>query len=369
MSQILSAVYQEKRTIKIIQPVLIVLVVYIIFTVFLLRYFQGDISCLVHAGLTFTNPAEAPKGLCLVDQGDGYDGQFNYRFALNPFSNQPVYQGISIDRPSYRYQRIFYSFLTWAITGGNSTWIPVVLVLINLVSACGLTAMSAKYALDQGRNSHWSLALGLYLGFLLSYALDLGHTLEIVLLFAALFFVKKKDVWAIILLTCAVLTRETAVLFAAALLITAYFQRWQRWYLYLLPAGVFIAWQAFLLWFWQDVPNLIPGESLGLPLAGFFAGFSAAWQNADIFGIGLLILVVIFTGVVLFALWRKPIPLYIKLAWLFYSAMAMMMSLEVWIKFNGYLRGLSEWYFLSCLIIFPLIKLPKWPWKTGWRTR
>ncbi len=221
---------------KIIQPVLIVLVVYLIFTVFLLRYFQGDISCLVHAGRNFTNPAGAPRGLC-VDQGDGYDGQFNYRFALDPFSNQPVLHGISIDRPAYRHQRIFYSLLAWAITGGNSAFIPVVLVLINLVSACGLTALAAKYAIEQGRGSHWSLALGLYPGFLLSYALDLGHTLEILLLFGAFLLVKKNDGWAVFLLICAVLTRETAVLFGVALSIAAFIQRWRRWVLYLLPAG------------------------------------------------------------------------------------------------------------------------------------
>jgi hypothetical protein len=344
------------RTIKIIQPVLIVFVVHIIFTFFLLKYYQGDISCLVHAGPTFTSSAEAPKELCLKDQGDGYDGQFNYRFALDPFSNQPVLHGISIDRPVYRYQRIFYPFLTWVLTGGNRTLIPAVFILINLISALGLTAISAKYALDQGRNSHWSLVLGLYLGFLLSYALDLSHTLEILLLFAVLFLVKKKNIWAVIFLICAVLTRETALLLAVAIFITALFQRWSRWYLYLLPIGVFIVWQAFLLWFWRDVPNISSTESFAFPLAGFLTAFTASWQRGDFFGLLILIIQVAFGLVVLFSLRSSPTPVYFKLAWVLYSAMALIMSFDVWAKFNGYLRGLSEWYFLGCLIIFPLIK-------------
>ena len=354
------------RIIKILQPVLIVFVVHIIFTFFLLKYYQGDISCLVHAGPTFTNSAEAPTELCLKDQGDGYDGQFNYRFALDPFSNQPVLHGISIDKPIYRYQRIFYSFLTWAITGGNRTMVPVVFVLINLISACGLTAISAMYALNSGRNSHWSLALGLFPGFLLSYALDLAHTLEIVLLFAALFLVKKKNIWAVILLICAVLTRETALLLVGAILVTAFFQRWQRWYLYLAPVGVFIIWQAFLLWFWRDVPNLTSGENIALPLVGFLTAFTTAWDKREYFDLSLLIIVVAFGLAVLFSLWRSPTPIYIRLAWLFYTILALMMSLDVWAKFNGYLRGLSEWHFLSCLIIFPLIKVPHWQWRPGW---
>jgi hypothetical protein len=359
------------RIIKIFQPVLIVLVVHVIFTFFLLKYYQGDISCLVHAGPTFTNSAEAPSELCLKDQGDGYDGQFNYRFALDPFSNQPVLHGISIDKPIYRYQRIFYSFLTWVVTGGNRTMVPVVFVLINLIAACGLTAISAIYALNSGRNSHWSLVLGLYPGFLLSYALDLSHTLEIVLLFSALFLVKKKNIWAVILLTCAILTRETALLLAVAIFITAFIQRWQRWYLYLLPLGVFIVWQTFLLWFWRDVPNLTSGEIITLPLAGFLTAFTVAWNKREYFDLSLLIIVVAFGLVVLLSLRRSPTTIYIRLAWLFYATLTLMMSLDIWAKFNGYLRGLSEWYFLSCLIIFPLIKLPnwrrhlEWPWKAG----
>lgn len=359
------------RTFKIIQPVLLVLVVHAIFTIFLLQYYQGDISCLVHAGPTFTNASEAPADLCMKDMGDGYDGQFNYRFAINPFSNAPVYHGISIDRPAYRYQRIFYPFLTWTFTGGNTALIPFVFVLINLISICALTALAAIYALEQGRNSHWSLALGLYLGFLLSYALNLGHSLEIVLLFAAFFLVKRKDVWAAVLLTCAVLTRETAVLLCGAILISAFFERWRRWYLYMAPIGVFAAWQLFLLWFWRAVPSLTKGEGLVFPFSGFFSAFTASWARGDTFGTVLLVLVLAFGASVLFSLRRSPAPLYIKLGWLAYSGMALMMSFDVWAKFNGYLRGLSEWYFLSCLIIFPLIRLPGWRWNLPrvWKTR
>jgi hypothetical protein len=244
------------------------------------------------------------------------------------------------------------------MTGGNKTLVPVVFVLINLIFACALTAIAAKYALDQGRNSHWSLALGLYSGFLIAYALDLGHTLEIFLLFAVIFLVQQKNGLAVILLACAVLTRETALIFAAAILVTAFFQRWQRWYLYILPMIVFAAWQVFLVWFWRDVPNLASGTSIGVPFAGFLAAFQHAWQGGDSFALILLFIEVAFGLAVLFALRSSPTPIYIKLAWLLYTAMAIVMPYDVWAKFNGYLRGLSEWYFFSCLILFPMIRLP-----------
>jgi hypothetical protein len=343
------------RTIRIIQPVGIALVVYLIFTFFLLRYYQGDISCLIHAGVTFTNASKAPKELCLKDSGDGYDGQFNYRFALNPFSNQPVLYGIAVDRPAYRYQRIFYSFLTWALTLGNRRLVPLVFVLINLLSACAVTALAAIYSLDHGRSSYWSLAIGLYPGFLLSYALDLGHTLEVLLLFSALFLTRRKDFWAAVLLICAALTRETAVILATAVCAVALFQRWARWYVYLLPIGVFAAWQVFVLLFWRGVPNLVQGESLVFPLSGFVSALASCWQRGDIFGILMLAAVVGLGITVLFLVWRSPAPVSVKLAWLAYSAMAVMLSFDVWAKFNGYLRGLSEWYFLGFLILLPVM--------------
>lgn len=348
------------RIVKIIQPVLIVFVVHIIFTYFLLQYYRGDLSCLVHAGETFTNSAETPVGLCLQDSGDGYDGQFNYRFTLDPFSNAPVSHGISIDRPIYRYQRILFPFLVWILTWGNEKAIPVVFVLLNLIFACLLTAISAIYALDQGRNSHWSLAIGLYLGFLFSYALNLGHTLEIFLLFAAIFFIKKNDLLAVLLLVCAILTRETALLFTLAVLIVAFIQHWRKWYLYLFPLLVFFAWQVFLRWFWKGVPDLTSGENLSIPLAGFLRAISSSWQRGDSFGVFLLCCTTVFGLFVLLSIKSSSASNYLKLAWLLYSAMALMMSFDVWAKFNGYLRGLSEWYFLGCLIIFPLIKLHSW---------
>jgi hypothetical protein len=343
------------RTFRILQPIGVVLVVYLIFTFFLLRYYQGDISCLIHAGVTFTNASETPKELCLKDSGDGYDGQFNYRFALNPFSNQPVLYGISVDQPAYRYQRIFYPFLTWVLTLGNRRLVPIVFVLINLLSACAITALAAVYSLGQGRNSYWSLAIGLYPGFLLSYALDLGHTLEVLLLFSALFLTRRKDFWAAVLLTCAVLTRETAVILAAAVCAVALFQRWECWYVYLLPIGVFAAWQVFVFLFWRGVPILVQGESLVLPLTGFVSALASCWQRGDIFGIFMLAAVLCLGTAVLFAVWRSPVPAFVKLAWLIYSAMVVMLSFTVWAKFNGYLRGLSEWYFFGYLILLPVM--------------
>ena len=344
---------------RVLKIVLLVLVVYGIFTYFLLQYYQGDLSCVVHAGSSYANPAQTPKELCLKDKGDGYDGQFNYRFALNPFSNQPVSNGISIDQPSYRYQRILYPFLVWVLSGGNRDLVPFLLVALNLLAVCALTGLCAAYALGLQRSSYWSLLLGLYLGFLISYALDLNHTLEILLLFLALWLARKKDAWASLCLCAAVLTRETAVVLAAAILIMAFWQRWRGWFVYLAPLAVFALWQIFVRWFWKDVPNLIAGESLVLPLAGFLSALRTLWLAGDTVGIGLYALVLALGIGVLTVLRRSPAPGYFKLGWLLYAGLALMMSVDVWVKFNGYLRGLSEWYFLGVLIVLPLLPAQK----------
>lgn len=69
----------------------------------------------------------------------GYDGQFYYRFALDPFSNQKRVQGLSVDRPAWRQQRILLPLLTWFVARGDPELTANVLLAINLLSVAGLT--------------------------------------------------------------------------------------------------------------------------------------------------------------------------------------------------------------------------------------
>src|SRR5438093_13089613 len=60
-----------------------------------------DPAAFVRAGDRFGSPAHAPKSLTII-HGIGYDGQFYYRLALDPFTKTRTAFGITLDQPARR---------------------------------------------------------------------------------------------------------------------------------------------------------------------------------------------------------------------------------------------------------------------------
>ena len=77
---------------------------------------KGHLSLfiLVGSGPTgFTQVNQLPPGVMIGDpNAAGYDGQFYYRLALDPFNWNKTAFGITMDQ-SYRYTRIGYPALAW----------------------------------------------------------------------------------------------------------------------------------------------------------------------------------------------------------------------------------------------------------------
>src|SRR3989344_6203008 len=84
---------------------------YGIFLILLLAKFNYNPAYLISLGEKFANLNQIPRNL-VVWKADGYDGQFYYRLALNPFTSKKEEFGISIAIPSYRHQRIIYPFIS-----------------------------------------------------------------------------------------------------------------------------------------------------------------------------------------------------------------------------------------------------------------
>ncbi len=61
---------------------------------------EGHLSLFMMAGHVYTHRPQLPRGLLRVPNA-GYDGQFYYRLALNPFDWHPTAFGITMDQ-SYR---------------------------------------------------------------------------------------------------------------------------------------------------------------------------------------------------------------------------------------------------------------------------
>src|SRR5262245_30774632 len=111
---------------------------------------------LAYLGLTLTRHNGDPLAFATLGAGflngeplaDGsYDGQFAYWIALNP---RPSAAGPQLDVPAYRYQRVLYPLLAWALALGQTALVPWTLVGISFVAQVVLTALVERWLLLHG---------------------------------------------------------------------------------------------------------------------------------------------------------------------------------------------------------------------------
>jgi hypothetical protein len=180
---------------------------------------QGNLSkfILLGSGRTgFTNQAQLPRGVVISDpNAAGYDGQFYYRLALDPFNWARTAYGITMDQ-SYRYTRIGYPVLAWLLSFGQHQLVPYVLVLINLVGVAAMAVLGGMFARESGRHALWGLAFAAYFGLVISVGRDTAEPVaEACMLGGLLAYRRSRYLLAAGLFAFGAITRET-ILFAPA---------------------------------------------------------------------------------------------------------------------------------------------------------
>ncbi|HEX3070952.1 MAG TPA: hypothetical protein VHX14_20450, partial [Thermoanaerobaculia bacterium] len=247
------------------------LLLYAAFVFVQLRRHDFNPTIFVAAGDEFTDRT-APAGLLVARHSSGYDGQFYYRIARDPFSTQPVAAGVHFDYPVYRLQRIGYPFLVWMFSFGNRAAVPWMMIIVNLAALAGIGA-AAVIATRELRVPEWScFALALYPGFLLSVSRDLVEPLEVLLLMIALVLLQRQRlVFAACVLALAALTKETSLLFALGALITAIatMPRRRLNVVLLAPFAAHFGWKILLFRLWHLPMTFVTGEHFMWPFQGF----------------------------------------------------------------------------------------------------
>jgi hypothetical protein len=180
---------------------------------------HGNLSkfILLGSGRTgFTHLAQLPQGVVIADpNAAGYDGQFYYRLALNPFNWARTAYGITMDQP-YRYTRIGYPVLAWLISFGQHQFVPVVLVVINLVGVAAMAVLGGVFARASGRHALFGLAFAAYFGLVISVGRDTAEPVaEACMLGGLLAYRQSRYLLAAALFAFGAITRET-ILFAPA---------------------------------------------------------------------------------------------------------------------------------------------------------
>jgi hypothetical protein len=215
------------------------------------------------AGDRFVDPALTPDRLPVTQESGGYDGQFVYRLALEPWTQQRTDYGITLDNPAYRQQRIATPALAWAVglLPGVST--ALALLLVNVAALTVAAAFAVRLAVALGRHPVAGLVLAVPAGMPISLGRDLTEPVAWAAVLAGLWYARQQR-WpaTAAALTVAVLARETSLVVVAGL---AAAQLWRllsgdlrgnrgalAWLA--VPAVTAVAWQLVLLRAWGVLP-------------------------------------------------------------------------------------------------------------------
>jgi len=260
---------------------------------------------LAYVGVTLARHGGDPLVFALVgtqySQGDpqgtqGYDGQFAYFIARDPAGGWRF-----CDVPAYRYQRVLYPLLAWALALGRSAAVGWSLVALNVAALTGGTYFTERLLAARGVNCWYALVYGLYGGLVAGLRLDLPEPLAYGLVQAGLWAWEERGAGSrkeeaearrgrkfcssvtMVLLALAALAKETTLIAAAGLLFyLALEHRWREAVGLGLAVGLpFAAWQG-VLWVWLGTPGVGAGGAMAtpfewLPFAGLLRVATVSW--------------------------------------------------------------------------------------------
>src|SRR5947209_6601844 len=353
-----------------VMPAILIAICYITFFVLLLRARGGDVSLFVIAGGQNVDASKAPAGLTVIPNIGGYDGIWFYRLAINPFTRVQAAHGIRLDNPPYRQQRIGYPFVVWLLSLGRSSWIPALLVAVNVLAAAVMAAFAGAFAKRFRLHALWGILVPLYPGFVLTFSRDLAEIVAASFVMGAIWAVaSRRNTAAALLLTCAVLTRETTLLLAFALaaawLIERLLRRERRIgaMTFSIPIAVYAFWQTYLAIQWGVSPLRAGAPSRELPFvefARFLAMASFRRNHLDrLYFLESLFLAGIVITIVM--VWRRSrAPLEWRLAWLGYLAIFSILPHTIWIEDYGFLRIFADLFVISAALIIPSFTAARW---------
>lgn len=188
---------------------------------------KGQIGYFIMVGHVYSHPAQLAPHIPLVPS-KGYDGQFYYRLALNPFNWHPTAYGITMDS-TYRYTRIGYPLVTWLVSLGQHALVPFTLIAVNLVAVAAMGAVGGMIAHDSGRHALWGLLFVAYFGLVISIGRDTAEPLaDACMLGGILAYRHSRYVLAALLIAYAVITNEPLLALPLAIAITRLYQMYRR---------------------------------------------------------------------------------------------------------------------------------------------
>jgi hypothetical protein len=336
-----------------------------------------DLSVFIVAGDKFVDAKQTASPILIRNNSSGYDGQFYYRMAVSPFTFVRSASGVTFDDPpAWRTQRIGYPLVTWAASFGQAKWVPFALVFVNLLGL-GAIAWFSTQLTAKLRLSEWvPVLIVIWPGFIYTLTRDTTEILATAFLLAALdaYFGRKLfSYW--VLAVAASLTRETSILMFGGIFVFEAFRfvrDSERSLKRLGPIVImgsialpFLAWRYTQLYLWSEPPTT---RDLGVPFAGIFEvlksyimGILFESLNTDtltttlrIVSVASLLFLIVFAATVASGLRKEAVGRTMPLVfgWVFISALVASLRADgPYIGPHAYLRALTEWYVIGCLLL------------------
>jgi hypothetical protein len=204
----------------------------------------GDAAVLV--GVAAKRVGHAPYEAVRVNlKEEGYDGQFFYAIARNPW--RKFGPGDGLDCAPLRQARILYPVASWLLSGGQPRLLVWAMPLVNLLAIAGLAGLGALLADRHGYSPWWGFLLPLAVCAGLPALRDLSDVLSVAAIGALLTaWLLRGPWWALALsATAAVLARDPNVAVVALVLAGATWRRDARATLGL--AAALIVWGGWML--------------------------------------------------------------------------------------------------------------------------
>ena len=363
---------------------------------------HGKLGNFVVAGSRYASSTRVPSDLP-VGTGSGYDGQFYYRLALDPFDLARTAFGIRLDSFS-RVERMGYPFLAWLVARGQHASVPLALVVVNVI-ACGIVALAGGLlARSAGRHALWGLMFAGYWGYLWTLGRDLTElTAAAFVLLGLAAMVRQAPILSGVALLCATVSKETSVLLVGTLALTALYIRLSEPQLepvlssdgssagssapgasapgasapgylgrlsprrsdlaFLIPIAGFIVWQLVLLYATGKLPVYRSGgENLGIPLVGLVRGLSHYLPLFPTTGSALWLgeLAILTFVVVGGAISFRAAPVEFRALWVVSVLLVLTTATGIWLGDVGF-RSLDDAYLMSWLLLL-YRRGPIWPW-------
>ncbi|GEM_PF-310911 len=340
--------------------------VYSILVVSHLSRANWDPSVFIVAGDKVVNKKALSAPIIIIPNSKGYDGEYYYRLALNPFTSKRSEYGITIDAPSLRMSRVGYPFLAWALSGGgNPALLRWVLIGINLVGLGVIVGAGAKLAARVGNPPWFGLLLGFYPGFVFTLLRDTTEIVATAFAVLGLLFALRLSFWtAALFWVGAVLTRETTLLYSLGFACVVVFNmvKSRRWHPQIIPIAVpgviFCVWQYLLFIRWGVLPlKTDTGKNIGFP---FFGIWHFLTRNVTGHHLGAFVAICFFAALVWFAVqlvgrfaFRFSSRASSLLGWLIYAIL--IQTLLRSLPFDSALHGFYVGATLFCALLICVV--------------